>query len=151
MGIYKYQDSIKNKLKYKKTLINIDSRSRNLHNKYISEYNPIYGTKINFIENSNVIKIVTKDNNTIKKNDIVIFDNIDIEKKYESIKVSFKQYSNYVKIYYKHNYTHDNVDRYIEINEFQGDNTYNKKYIYNIPISVINGIHKIILNYEDET
>lgn len=127
--------------KYKVTRLNIDSRHRNISpQNIISKYIEL-NNYFNFTKDSNIIKIdIPKINNIFHINDIITITNIrPIQIVQRPNTLMLKKNSKYLYINHQ-NHGFVGTTNYIEISEIKDSGFWG-----NIPISIINKIHNIIL------
>jgi hypothetical protein len=134
--------------KYKKSRINIDSRYREIDPKNIISryYNVDY--PFSFIANSNIMKINMEPNHNIRMDDNITIMNV--EAKNITLKAQSLQLKKNTKYIYINHDDHGFIgaDNYIEISGVRNSDPYDY-YFSNVPISIINGIHKVILIYSN--
>ena len=127
--------------KYKVTRLNIDSRHRNISpQNIISKYIEL-NNYFNFTKDSNIIKIdIPKINNIFHINDIITITNIrPIQIVQRPNTLTLKKNSKYLYINHQ-NHGFVGTTNYIEISEIKDSGFWG-----NIPISIINKVHNIIL------
>jgi hypothetical protein len=133
---------INNINKYKISRLSIDSRYRNINPKnIIKEYFKLPDNPFIFAKDSNILKIILPKNVSILIDSYITITNI----KLNNIIISpnnliLEKNSNLIKI--KHiNHSFYGNKNYIRINNIKS----NTGFLANIPISIINGYHKVIL------
>jgi hypothetical protein len=127
--------------KYKVTRLNIDSRHRNIDpQNIISKYIEL-NSYFNFTKDSNIIKIdLPKISNIFHINDIITITNIKpIQIAQRPNTLTLKKNSKYLYINHQ-NHGFVGTTNYIEISEIKDSGFWG-----NIPISIINKVHNIIL------
>jgi hypothetical protein len=128
--------------------INIDSSLRTTENNYIIDfYKKLAPNSIIFTDGSNemVINIDNTGENIIYPDNLITLDGISyIKKTYKNINFKFFNNENSVvlSINKNYNYLNDNLGVYISIKILNYEGTY----FGNIPISILNQVHKVVLN-----
>lgn len=128
--------------------INIDSSFRTTENNYIIDfYKKLAPNAIIFTDGSNemVINIDNTGENIIYPDNLITLDGISyIKKTYKNINFKFFNNENSVvlSINKNYNYLNDNLGVYISIKILNYEGTY----FGNIPISILNQVHKVVLN-----
>ena len=128
--------------------INIDSSFRTTENNYIIDfYKKLIKNAIIFTDDSNemVINIDNTGENIIYPDNLITLDGISyIKKTYKNINFRFFNSENFVvlSINKNYNFLNDNLGVYISIKILNYEGTY----FGNIPISILNQVHKVVLN-----
>ena len=128
--------------------INIDSSFRTTENNYIIDfYKKLIKNAIIFTDDSNemVINIDNTGENIIYPDNLITLDGISyIKKTYKNINFRFFNGENSVvlSINKNYNFLNDNLGVYISIKILNYEGTY----FGNIPISILNQVHKVVLN-----
>ena len=133
---------IYNTERYKISRLSIDSRYRNINPKnIIKEYFKLPDNPFVFIKDSNILKIIIPKNLSITIDSYITITNIKINNIIiSSNNLILEKNSNFIKI--KHiNHLFIGNKNYIKINNIKS----NTGFLANIPISIINGYHNIIV------
>ena len=134
--------------KYKKSRINIDSRYRDIDPKNIVSRYYTVDNPFCFVANSNILKIMLEPNHNIKMDDNITLMNV--EAKNITLKAQSLQLKKNSKYLYINHSNHGFVgsDNYIEISGVKNSDPYDY-FFGNVPISIINNIHKVILIFSN--
>lgn len=137
----------------KNTIINVDSRNRNIIPTNVTDNTTIRLTENPIIsqKDSNELRITVFSNHQLKIGDRIVIQNVKGRNARIQNSMIFIRNSKFVKIMYPHLFEEDYdtyVEQYVDIKNLVG-NKINQTYVENIPVNAINKLHKIHLTMTD--